>query len=76
MSYALKELFIKVDTIVFQHGLEKRTGQTCKVMMKRFRDTSGTFKLVSMVGMEKLGKAMGKFWWQSMNKPVWLVNLY
>ena len=40
--------------------MEKKTGTTCKLLMKRFRDTSGTYKLVSMIGFEKFGKAMGK----------------
>jgi hypothetical protein len=39
--------------------LEKRTGQTCELLMRRFRDTSGTFKLVSTSGFEKFGKVMG-----------------
>jgi hypothetical protein len=29
-------------------------------MMKRLRDTSGTYKLVSMVGFEELGRIMGE----------------
>ncbi len=29
-------------------------------MMKRLRDTSGTYKLVSMVGFEDLGRIMGE----------------
>jgi hypothetical protein len=44
----------------FQHALEKRSGQTCTIMMKRLRDTSGTYRLVSMVGFERLGRAIGE----------------
>lgn len=38
---------------------EKTTGQTCTLHMKRFRDTSGTFRLISMSGFENFGSAMG-----------------
>jgi len=38
---------------------EKRTGETCKLLMKRFRDMSGSYQLISMVGFEKFGRAMG-----------------
>jgi len=40
-------------------ALEKRTGQTCKIFMRRFRDTTGTYKLCSISGFEKFGKIMG-----------------
>jgi hypothetical protein len=49
-----------MSIVTFQHRLEKRTGQTCTMRMKRFRDTSGTYRLVSMVGFEKFGKEMGE----------------
>ena len=50
----------KMSIVTFQHRLEKRTGQTCTMRMKRLRDTSGTYRLVSMVGFEKFGKEMGE----------------
>jgi hypothetical protein len=45
---------------LFQNCTEKKSGTSCKLWMRRFRDTSGTYKLVSMIGFEKLGRAMGE----------------
>jgi hypothetical protein len=45
---------------IFQNCTEKKSGTSCKLWMRRFRDTSGTYKLVSMIGFEKLGRAMGE----------------
>jgi hypothetical protein len=38
---------------------ENRTGQTCKIFLKRFPDTTGSYRMVSIAGFEKYAKLMG-----------------
>lgn len=40
-------------------GLEKKTGQTSKVYMKRFTDMSGTYKMVTAIGFTEFMAAVG-----------------
>ena len=44
-----------------QTGTEKKSGLTSKVYLRRFKDITGTFKMVTMIGMEKFAAALGKF---------------
>ena len=44
-----------------QTCLEKKSSTTCVMHMKRFRDCSGTFELVSMSGFEKFARTVGVY---------------
>jgi len=40
-------------------GLEKKSGQTCKLYLKRFTDMTGTYKLTTVIGFMEFAAAMG-----------------
>lgn len=43
----------------FQTGLEKDSGKTCWLELKKFVDICGTFKISSSIGYEEFANATG-----------------
>jgi hypothetical protein len=42
---------------------------TCIFHLERFVETSGTYKLVTMIGFEKFAQALGKYqWWKKADR--------
>jgi len=47
------------DCGLLLEALDKKSGATCKMYLKRFVETSGTYKMVTQIGFEKFAHAMG-----------------
>ena len=43
-----------------QTGIEMRTGQNFEMQLRRFKDTTGTYNMVSIIGFENYAELMGK----------------
>ena len=47
----------------FQSGLDKNSGATCRLSMKKLLDITGTYEMISIQGFEDFAKTLGNITW-------------